>query len=397
MASYSLVFLIINCGAEMIFILHARLCDLNLSEEGVNVVMGNIVRHMFGAEFMAELFRPQPLYSLAATKEVFQWLTETSIIHLSTASMNKLFEIMTMVVKYQLFALRHPLELVELTWTHLEEVERLLEQDTRVRLLPVFKLFEELCERLNAGDLAEIRKELLNHFSGRRTLVSLLLNCKVQSQRGSFFLPEDRFLPPLATCEPPGSVHYYSGGRRVASTTFEHRDAALRHPLFVSLGQWDPKNPATRISKHGMNMYVKNVRGFLTRETIESSQHDAEHMVASNDETRAVMEELNRLSSLVRGEQSTLGRAFRLNLFAADDDAGDDRDDGGKGDVCLRQHEPKNCGVNGGDGSHSAATCGEVPRQNQELLRIMRGLHVDDAPLTRREMGKDLLDIMDED
>ncbi|RNF02566.1 organic solute carrier partner 1 [Trypanosoma rangeli] len=408
MAIGALPFLILNYGAEMGFILHTRLIAQNVAREKANTVMNDVVMHMFSTEFLEELFRPQPLYSYMAVKEVFKSLAETSLIHLSPVSMNKLFELMTMGVKYQVFTLRHPLELVEMTWTHLEELERLVTPAARDKVRPVFAMLERFCSFLSHGDLEEIRKELLNFLVGRNTLISVLINEGMQSKTGKLFLPEDCVLPPLSACEPPGSIRYFKDGKLDASAVFEHRDAALRHPPSVPLDTWDPKNPATRMTKNGRNMYAPSRQRCLTQAEAKKSTSILPFTTTTAavptatlppEVTGAVTKELNHLSRLVGCGQYSLHKPFKLILF------GDmDEDVGGDG-VGNRGASGKVIAAAETSSSRSAPfakpltrmTKADVESQNQELFGIMDSMRVAMATSRLSEKGNDLLDIMDED
>jgi hypothetical protein len=52
-------------------------------------VLSDVVGTMFKAEFVAELFKPQDVYSNAYTREVFDKLAHTSIMRLNENSMDK--------------------------------------------------------------------------------------------------------------------------------------------------------------------------------------------------------------------------------------------------------------------------------------------------------------------
>jgi hypothetical protein len=52
-------------------------------------VLQDVVRAMFTRDFIAELFKPQELYSSASARQIFDKLAHSSIMRLSTSSMNK--------------------------------------------------------------------------------------------------------------------------------------------------------------------------------------------------------------------------------------------------------------------------------------------------------------------
>ena len=60
--------------------------DVHLS---LCAVLQDVVRAMFTPDFIAELFKPQELYSSASARQIFDKLAHSSIMRLSTSSMNK--------------------------------------------------------------------------------------------------------------------------------------------------------------------------------------------------------------------------------------------------------------------------------------------------------------------
>jgi hypothetical protein len=57
---------------------------------------------MFTRDFIAELFKPQELYSSASARQIFDKLAHSSIMRLSTSSMNKVWQL-----RLQHFVLAH--------------------------------------------------------------------------------------------------------------------------------------------------------------------------------------------------------------------------------------------------------------------------------------------------
>ncbi|KAG8346781.1 putative Organic solute transport protein 1 [Trypanosoma vivax] len=394
MSDSSLPFLILNYGAEMIFILYERLVAQQVSQEMAQGALAGVVNHMFNDEFVSELLRPQQLYSFTATKELFTSLSQASVIRLSPSSMSKLFELMTVVLKYKLFVLRHPLELLELTWGCLEELLKVLPVEGQKCVMSVFPRLQEFFGQLTVGELASIRGQLLNFFSGRYTPVSILLEGGMQAQNGYFLLPLDECLPPLSVCEPPGRICYYNKGSLVSSSTFEHRDATLRHPSHVPLDGWNPRVRAnTRLTGRVVNMYNTNRERGSKREkekpqSVKSDPVQPEAPTRSEEEhCDHVREEINHLLRLVRGKKEGVQTGFKLSLF----DHLDDR------------HGNKESGTDEGSAQATAVnrmSKKQLQAQNKELFGLADGLRLDKdphrAPRSNSKPSNNLLDIMDE-
>lgn len=61
---------------------------------------------------MEEVFRPQVMYSLVETRQIFVRLAHSSIMRLNEASMSKLFDLMLMGIKLQTVQTCYPEEMV---------------------------------------------------------------------------------------------------------------------------------------------------------------------------------------------------------------------------------------------------------------------------------------------
>ena len=84
--------------------------------------MQDIVSNMFSERFLEEIFRPQEICSRKALRTIFERLAHTSIMRLNESSMDKLFDLMTMAVKYQISLISHPREIIIVTLNHLDSI-----------------------------------------------------------------------------------------------------------------------------------------------------------------------------------------------------------------------------------------------------------------------------------
>ena len=89
--------LIINMGGEMVYILEQRLQAQSIPDEKSKKVLNDVVRTMFHDTFVTELFKPHELYTNSQTRQIFDRLAHSSIMRLNESSMEKLYDLMTMV------------------------------------------------------------------------------------------------------------------------------------------------------------------------------------------------------------------------------------------------------------------------------------------------------------
>ena len=180
--------IMINMGGEMLYVLEQRLRSQKVEEEKATRVLSEVVRTMFSRNFVAELFRPQPMYSLAQTREVFDRLAHSSIIKLNKNSMDKLFDLMAMSFKRQVLACSHPAQLVHMTMNHIESLKATISsvEDAVSMLENAGQLCLETYGNLGQGDLQVVRQQLLRLLQDKHVKISLFLQKHVQNNSDTF-------------------------------------------------------------------------------------------------------------------------------------------------------------------------------------------------------------------
>ena len=107
-ANMAMPILVINMGGEMVYILAQRLRAQNVTPEKSTKVLGDVIKTMYYPKFIEELFKPQMMYSKQSVREIFHKLAHSSIMRLNESSMEKLFDLMAMGVKYQIVRCAFP-------------------------------------------------------------------------------------------------------------------------------------------------------------------------------------------------------------------------------------------------------------------------------------------------
>ena len=240
---FAMPFVVLNYGAEMVYILNDRLQAQSVTNEKTIKVMSDVAKAMFAPAFVNELMRPQPVYAAKALREIFDRLVQASIMRLSEASMDKLYDLMTMGCKLKVVTCRRPEDLVHLTLKHLEAIASflpdpaapasLLIQDART-------LFERMFSTLSPGQLADVRHTVLCVFQDKRVKISMMLHEELQLPDGTLVLPRGLTgaLPPYAVpnlCErfsigPLGTVRYSTAGHPDFVESLPHIDVVQAPP-----------------------------------------------------------------------------------------------------------------------------------------------------------------------
>lgn len=211
--------IVLNMGGEMIYILNQRLQAQNIPEEKSRKVLGDVIRTMYTPAFMGELFKAQEIYTTASTKQIFEKLAHSSIMRLNKNSMDKLYDLMTMGVKYQLLACKSPHQYLQVTLNHLDTLIDLVKMDGVTELVQVaISKSIELYSRLSNGNWLLLEQALLKFFQDKKTKVSLFLQQELQATNGALILNNAGSLP-FGT-EVPGRIRYYENDKVVKEGAF---------------------------------------------------------------------------------------------------------------------------------------------------------------------------------
>ncbi|KAJ8714955.1 hypothetical protein PYW08_004936 [Mythimna loreyi] len=102
MSHFATPFLAVNLGCEMIFVIDQRLKAQNISLDKSEKVLTDVATVLLHPKLLDELFTPQPVAAHALIKQLLQDIATSSIMKLDDYSMSKLWDLMTMIFKWQL-------------------------------------------------------------------------------------------------------------------------------------------------------------------------------------------------------------------------------------------------------------------------------------------------------
>ncbi|KAJ0003625.1 hypothetical protein NQD34_008723 [Periophthalmus magnuspinnatus] len=324
MSTCALPLLFINLGGEMLYILEQRL--QNTPADGTDKVLNDIVGTLFSKAFLDELFKPQQLYSHRTMKTVLSRLAQGSIMRLNPASMDRLYELIVMTLKYQVILCPRPRDLLLISYNHLDSTKRLV-QDTPGVLNQVHEAHRRVIEaytRLPPGELQLLRQTLLNFCEDFHIRVSLFLKSQIQNPNGRFVLATSGPVP--QGVEVPGLIRVFDcRGREVQRCEFPTGGdyiSPTREGSFDLYGD--------RVLRLGLNIYSS---------VSPEETHTSNTKVTTPTPTPVFLakEELNLLSRLMgtlKSESETGSRpgpekSFRISLFPSDQEVDEVGAEGG--------------------------------------------------------------------
>ncbi|XP_078537331.1 protein OSCP1 isoform X2 [Lissotriton helveticus] len=377
MSLRTLPLLFINLGGEMLYILDQRLRAQSIPGDKARKVMNDIITTMFNKKFMEELFKPQELYSKKALRTVFDRLAHASIMRLNQASMDKLYDLMTMAFKYQVLLCPRPKDILLVTFNHMDAIKDFI-RDSPSILNQVDETFRQLIEMYNclpAGEFQLIRQTLLIFFQDMHIRVSIFLKDKVQNSNGRFVLPTSGPVP--WGTEVPGLIRMFNfSGEEVKRVEFLN-GGSYSSPLRE--GSYDLYGD--RVHKLGTNMY--SVSRAVETHMSGTSKSSASHTKENAAPNPLAKEELNLLARLMGGlemkKPSAGDPGFRLNLFTSDEE---------EEHAALTRPEELSYKV-----INIQAT--QDQQRNSELARIMEEFKSEEQSSQKTTKGEDLLSMMD--
>lgn len=131
----------------------------------------------------------QPVYSHEAMKNIIGSIAQSSIMRLDPMSMNKLWDLVTTVFKWQAMMCS---DILKVTQRHLSELENYVSNgETLLQLRKVCNIFDNLRTILIESELLALRSDLCDWFKNSNIKVSLLLKMGLQNSDGSFVMTSD--------------------------------------------------------------------------------------------------------------------------------------------------------------------------------------------------------------
>lgn len=152
-------------------------------------VLTEVVTVLLHPTLLEELFIPQPVATHAVVKQLLQDISATSIMKLDDYSMSKLWDLMTMIYKWQL-AVATSQNIFDITLRHLKGVATIMPKNFPICILEhTMRKFEALAQRFSDDDYKCLNNTLILWFSEYHTKISILLRLGLQRKDGTFNLP----------------------------------------------------------------------------------------------------------------------------------------------------------------------------------------------------------------
>lgn len=140
-------------------------------------------------KLLDELFIPQPVATHTVIKRLLQDISATSIMKLDDYSMSKLWDLMTMIFKWQISVATNQ-NIFDITRRHLRSVAILMPQYFSKDIFENSqKKFDILTQKFTDDDYNCLCSALIIWFSEYHAKISVLMRLGLQKKDGTFSLP----------------------------------------------------------------------------------------------------------------------------------------------------------------------------------------------------------------
>ncbi|XP_055855545.1 protein OSCP1 [Episyrphus balteatus] len=193
------VFLVVNLGCEMLYVIDQRLKAQKISPEKSAEVMRDITSVLLDPKLVERLIigsqQQKSLITAEHCKFMLGDIACCSLMRLDDGSMGKLWNLMTMIFKWQMFVTKHPQHLLDVTFRHLDGLGKMHPEVKKSILVDYTKntildFWNSNTETIQLGIYKTI-KSWLECFNVK---ISLLLRLGFQAMDSSFYKdPKESF------------------------------------------------------------------------------------------------------------------------------------------------------------------------------------------------------------
>ncbi|OXU28763.1 hypothetical protein TSAR_003282 [Trichomalopsis sarcophagae] len=302
MSYYATPILYLNMGGEMLYVLQQRLKTQKISSDKTiqgQCMMNDVIHALLNPQQLHEIFDNVPLMSLLSLRAILERVVLSSIMRLDDNSMNKLFDLMIMMVKYQLVTATGPREVFLSTLNHLDALRDMAAIDRTLGKHVDFthQLLLDTYGHMNHKEIWQIRTECLREIRNHNVRVSILLRLGMQNQDASFNRLVQRY-----------------------DEQYEERREVLENIKLVDYSDDEGSAGSLALCGDRVTLLGKNVYSSTygrVQSSSRSSQNLSQVVAVSN---KSMRKELETLAAQLGKEETAPVRPFSLHLFGNDND-----------------------------------------------------------------------------
>ncbi|XP_043251307.1 LOW QUALITY PROTEIN: protein OSCP1 [Colletes gigas] len=194
MSLYATPILYLNMGGEMLYVLRQRLKAQKINVDKTIQVLDDVTAALLNPKILSSIFVEKPLIEMSILRSTLECVVLSSLVKLDINSMNKLFDLMIMMVKYQLTAATGPKEVILLTLNHTDAMRDMVNNSNAQECVGlVHQMVVDFYNHLTCEEVWNARNDCLKVLEPYCVKVSLLLSLGLQNDNGSFNLMHHKY------------------------------------------------------------------------------------------------------------------------------------------------------------------------------------------------------------
>lgn len=156
-----------------------------------NIVLRDLTCVLFDQKLIVQLMNSHPCQHILTVQQCRILLTDIaccSLMRLDMTSMDKLWDLMIMLFKWQLYMIKEePSRLLELTFRHMDGVAKLMPEMKKTLLIDSTKRYLiEFCDACTPDDIGDLLANLWHWMKPFNVKISILIRSGFQRSDGSF-------------------------------------------------------------------------------------------------------------------------------------------------------------------------------------------------------------------
>ncbi|XP_033231357.1 protein OSCP1 isoform X2 [Belonocnema kinseyi] len=149
--------------------------------------MDDVTTALLNPKTLSSIFEKSPLMDMASIRSILESVVLCSIMKLDSNSMNKLFDLMTMMFKYQLTAATGPREVILITLNHTDAMRDMVTDESAHECVSlVHQMIVDLYANLRYEEVWQARNDCLDLLRNYNVRVNVLLRLGLQNQNATF-------------------------------------------------------------------------------------------------------------------------------------------------------------------------------------------------------------------
>lgn len=194
MSFYATPFLYLNMGGEMLYVLRQRLKAQKISVDKTIQVLDDVTAALLNPKILSSVFEESQLTEMPFLRSTLECVALSSIMKLDKNSMDKLFDLMIVIVKYQLTVATGPREIILLTLNHIDAMRDMVSNPSAQQCVGlVHQMVIDFYGSLTCDEIWAARSVCLKQLEPYCVKVSILLRLGLQNEDGTFNVTPTRY------------------------------------------------------------------------------------------------------------------------------------------------------------------------------------------------------------